>query len=211
MATKEQRLELRIDVLDKENQRAQALPGLMPSKLIEAILQEFRGDLDYLGTTVDDYDLQVAASQSPLDYQKPLSEQLDEGERLTLIERTVPIPVGAQRLAQRVYLREQISGKVFKLNWVPAIIGRADRSLNDEHLLAVDLGELLRGSRVSRRHAQIVEDHGQLFLEVLADNPTYLRREELTTEVGHERTALQAGDVIIFERSAIALQVIIKG
>ncbi|MCB0108628.1 MAG: hypothetical protein KDE53_22060, partial [Caldilineaceae bacterium] len=166
MATKEQRLELRIDVLDKENQRAQALPGLMPSKLIEAILQEFRGDLDYLGTTVDDYDLQVAASQSPLDYQKPLSEQLDEGERLTLIERTVPIPVGAQRLAQRVYLREQISGKVFKLNWVPAIIGRADRSLNDEHLLAVDLGELLRGSRVSRRHAQIVEDHGQLFLEV---------------------------------------------
>ncbi len=48
------RLDLRIDVFEKANQRALAMPNLTPPELIEAILLEFR-ELEYLSNKPADY------------------------------------------------------------------------------------------------------------------------------------------------------------
>src|SRR4051794_13498377 len=91
----QQRIELKIDLLDRTNQRALALPTITSNELIAAILQEF-DEVDYLGKSADDYVLYKVEDNSALDASLPLSQQVAANARLVLKERELEIPSGAQ-------------------------------------------------------------------------------------------------------------------
>jgi len=206
------RLELFINLPGQGRQRALALASITPAELVDAVLQEFRGELEYLSDSVADYRLVRAADHAPLDDGAPLAAQVTDGDDLALEERPREVPQGARPLSKPVYLREQATGMVFRLAWLPAIIGRPDDNLPDNEMLAVNLAPLVSGARVSRRHAQIVEDGGQLFVESLArQNPTIVRAAAGNeTRVEDGRVPLSDGDVIYLERSKLALKVIVR-
>jgi hypothetical protein len=209
MAEKQQRLELRIDLLDRTNQRAQALPSLTATELITAILEEF-DEVDYLGNSSDDYVLYRKEDNALLDASIPLNQQLAPNAHLLLKDKEVSLPSGGRRCTQAAYLREMKTGTVYKLNWLPAFIGRPDKSQPHNSLLCVNLEAHPSGVRVSRRHACITGEKGTFYIEGLSNNPTLLRRDTVTTKVTTEKQALQDGDQIVLGRSDITLKFILR-
>jgi len=210
MSTNQARLELHIDVFEKKEQRALALPNLKPPELVEAILQEFR-ELEYLSSTPSDYLLLKAADKTPLNNDGDLQQQVGNAGRLILVENRPAPPKDTRRPAQEIYLREQASGKVYKLNWLPAIIGRPDKNQPYNDRLAVNLEPHPAGLRVSRRQALITEENGQYFIESMSRNPTAIKTgEDKTIIVDSGKQPLQPGDIIFLERSNIALKFIVR-
>lgn len=210
MAANQNRLEVRIDIFEKTNQQALALPNLTPPQFIEAIIQEFR-ELEYLSDSPAEYQLRKAQDRSSLTEDQPLGEQIKPGERLILVENGVSLPADTKPPSQPVYLREQSTGKVYKLNWLPALIGRPDKSQAHNEWIAVNLDSYKTGLRVSRRQAQISEENGQFFIESLSSNPTALKRGNgAIVPVSSGKQSLRHGDIIYFERSNIALKFIAR-
>ena len=210
MSGSKKRLELRVDVFEKTDQLALPLPSLTPPEFVEAILQEFR-ELEYLSDSPSDYQLLKADDQSPLVAEEKLNQQLNNGGRLVLVEDDAPLPDNTKRPSAPIYLREQVTGKVYKLHWLPSIIGRPDKNqaLNDQ--VAVDLEQYKTGLRVSRRHAQITEKDGQYFIHSMSRNPTAIKDSEGNMmPVTEEKRPLHNGDIIHLERSNIALKFIIR-
>jgi hypothetical protein len=208
----EKRLNLLIDVFELTNQPALALPELTPPQLIDAILQEFQ-ELEYLGSSAADYRLLQAGDGKPLVGNLPLARQLSGERRLVLAEKAADAPpaeLGLKPPEANIYLKEMNSGQVFKINWLPAIIGRPDRK-QLQSFVAVDLSGLETGLLVSRRHAKIIGAGDRFFIESMSHNPTRLRDEHDRTHlVTSERQPLHPGDVIILERSKIALKFIAR-
>jgi hypothetical protein len=204
------RLEIRIDVLDQPNQLAQPLADLTPPELVAGILQEFR-EIEYLGIDPGDYYLLRSADSAELNPTVELAKQIGAEPHLQLIERPVAVPQGAQRIDDKLYLREDQSGRVYRLAWVPAIIGRSDPALPADNLVAANLESLPTGLRVSRRHIRITHEGGQYYAESLSSNPATLRRAAGgATPLGRTRQALAAGDVLYLDRSEIALKFIVR-
>lgn len=207
-AMSDDRIEVKIDIFDKPEQVALVLKKLTVQELLGEILQEFREDFAFLD--VDNpgfYEIYPKDRDVALDVAKSLSSQVKHGAALVLRERPFPIPTGAKPMKQTVYLKEMQTQKVFKLGWLPAIIGRPDAAMNDDHLLAVNLQTFSTGLRVSRRHAQIVERSGKLYLESLSQNPTCVGDRTLTEG---DRYPLNPDDEIILEKGNITLKVIIR-
>ncbi|MCB8977455.1 MAG: FHA domain-containing protein [Ardenticatenaceae bacterium] len=211
MSTNQKRFDLRIDIFERKAQWAKPLPTLKPAELVEAILQEFQ-EVEYLSKSATDYYLaQVEDETAVLQEDVSLQEQLPNESRLQLREVERPLPKGTSRPSQAIYVRELVSGKVYKLNWLPAIIGRPDKNQPNDDWIAVDLESYKTGLRVSRRHAQITEQNGRYFIESLSRNPTLLKDAEGNVEtVGDEKRPLQHGDTIQLERSNIALKFIVR-
>ena len=210
MSTNQKRLDLRIDVFDKLAQWAKPLPTLRPPELVDAILQEFQ-ELEYLSDASDDYYLVQAENEAALLQEDvPLQQQVVNESRLKLLEVERPLPPGTKPPSQAVYLRDVANGKVYKLHWLPAIIGRPDKNQPHDDRIAVDLESYKTGLRVSRRHAQMTEQNGRYFIESLSRNPTTVKNEAGTEEVGDKKRPLQHGDLIQLERSNIALKFIIR-
>lgn len=204
------RLELFIDVLELEKQRALVLPGLKVGELIGAILSEFT-ELEHLGGSPEAYQLLKKADRTPLVNTVPVAEQAQPKEALVLVEYQTPLPPGATRISRQAYLREQSSGQVYQLHWQPALIGRPDRNQQQGELLAINLESHSTGLRVSRRHAKITEINGRFFIESMSGNPTLI-----TNEAGKKETVeqtpqeLQDGDIIVLERSNISLKLLLR-
>lgn len=210
MSSTPSRRTLRIDVFEHQNQRALALFSLTPTALVSAIVQEFR-DIEYLSDNPADYQLCKGNAQAPLADETTVA-QLAQDERLTLVETAQPVPNGAQRPPRPIYLREQQSGKVYKLHWCPAILGRPDSTQPHNDWLAVNLESYPSGLRVSRRHACIVEKADQYFVYSLSPrNPTYHQtaagHRTLLTEAHHP---LQHGDTLFLEGSELTLKFLIR-
>lgn len=211
MSNNTTRTEVFIDVLHLRGQHAQVLDAISPMELVEAVLQEFRSELEYLGDTADGYRLVRSDDHTPLDEATPIGKQLQSGDHLTFEERDVPLPLGARQLSKPVYVRDEAGGKVFRLTWQPAIIGRPDPSLEGNELLAINLEAERAGPRVSRRHAQIVEESDQFFIESLSQNATVVRDATgAESPVAGKRTRLNSGDVIYLKSSKIALKFIVR-
>ena len=210
MSTNQKRLDLRIDVFEKPAQWAKPLPTLKPPELVDAILQEFQ-ELEYLGDTSADYYLVSADNEAALlQEDEPLVPQVANESRLKLLEVERPLPPGTKRPSQAIYLRDVANGQVYKLHWLPAIIGRPDKNQPHDDRIAVDLESYQTGLRVSRRHAQITEQNGRYFIESLSRNPTTVKNDEGTEDVGDKKRPLQHGDLIQLERSNITLKFIVR-
>lgn len=213
MGAGKDRLELTIDVLELPPQRAAALWTLSPQEVIAAALQEFR-ELEQLGIDPGDYQLLDVQSGAPLD-EKPLDALFAKDAKavhLKLAEKPVAVPRGAQPAPAPLYLREQATGRVYRIGWLPAIIGRPDRTLPDNQLLAVNLDALPTGLRVSRRHVRLSEQSGQYFVQRMSGNPTVLRRTtgETINLLDASRTPIDHGDMIVLERSQITLKFLVQ-
>jgi hypothetical protein len=213
MSANPSRIELLIDIFDQTSQRAQVLPTITPAEFIRAILQEF-AELAYLGDDPANYHLCKLPDHSPLVADSVLGEQVRAGDPLVLQENTALLPTGTARPSRPLYLREPGTGKVFPIQWLPAIIGRKDTSQPDHEQVAVDLAKFPTGARVSRRHALLSEEDGQLSVASLADNPTEIKlannAEGESLPVTAEKMALAPGQRIHLKRSGIDLLVIVR-
>ncbi len=204
------RLEVQIDVLDRPNQRALPLADLTPPELVVAILQEFR-DIEYLGIDGTDYCLLRSEDGTELDPTSELGEQLGAKPHLRLVERLLKVPSSAQRVEESLYLREEASGRVYRLAWLPAVVGRSDATLKGDELVAANLESLPTGLRVSRRHIRVMREGGQYYAECMSSNPASLRRAiGGTAALGRTRQPLASGDVLFLDRSEIALKFIVR-
>jgi len=204
------RLTLKIDVFEEKEQTAVALSGLTPPELIKSILQEFR-ELSYLNESPDEYALLKADDDTPLDDEMAIGYQLRDDDRLIMVEKERPLPSGTACPSHSIYLRDQTVGTVYKLHWLPAIIGRPDKNQSHDDWLAVNLERHKAGLRVSRRHLEITEESGRYFVSGTPRNPTTIKGvdggEMLVME---EKRPLHNGDVIHLERSNIALKFIVR-
>ncbi len=204
------RLEITVDVFEAKNNRALIVPQLTPREMIASILDEFRS-LAYLSQMPDSYALLRARDGLVLDEASPLGQQLKPGERLILAEYQPELPKETLQPSRHAYLREEASGEVYKLHWLPAIIGRVDASLSDNDRVAVDLAAHQRGLRVSRRHAQIIEENGRFFIESLSQNATTIRDSQgRETALNSGALPLEPGDIVSLDQSQIALQLIVR-
>lgn len=211
MSSKQSRIDLRIDVMDLRDQHALVLPALKPPELVGAILAEFHGDVEYLGENPAEYRLVRAADGAALDGETPVGKQAADGDRLALHEVDLAAPADSRPLSQNAYLRELASGRVYKLRWQPAIVGRRSEDAPANELLSVDLGGYPTGLRVSRRQVSITEKDGQFFVENLSKNPVSVRRgEETTLPIETRAQRILPGDVIDLERSDIQLRFIVR-
>ncbi len=210
MSANQARLELLIDVFEHAAQRAIALPTLLPTELVAAVIAEFQ-EIEFLGSDPARYQLINSATRAALNEQVGVGKQLAAGGRLALVEREEPLPPGTQPPSRPIYLRDQSSGTVYKLGWQPAIIGRTDATQQDNQQIAVNLSTHDAGQRVSRRHARIVESKGQFYVEQLAENPTIVKNAQgATTRVERDRCRIQNGDTLMLENSQIALKFIVR-
>ena len=213
MSGQQKRIELTVDVFEKKQQRARALPALKPPELIQAILQEFR-ELEYLGNDPAHYRLFTSARDKALESDLEMAGQLPTDRRLVLQERELAgdeMPDGTNRPSRPLYLREVASGAVYRLHHVPAIIGRPDQNQPRDDWLAVNLQPYKSGLRVSRRQAVIVEEEGRFYISSLSRNPTLIRRESgEVVPVNEQRHPIDSGDLVILERSRIMLKVLVR-
>lgn len=212
MNTKQPRLELWVDVFDVVKQRASVSPKCMPTQLIGAVLSEFRADVPYLGAIPAHYRLLRADTLSPLDADAALGQQLRSGERLIVCENDVVLPPGTQPPVQPIYLREDHTGRVYALRWLPAVIGRSSAEEPEADRLAVDLAAYPAGARVARRHVRLLEENGQWWVELLKANPVSLvQADDHVVDLSPGvRQAIHEGDVILFVRSDIRLRFVVR-
>ncbi len=210
MSTAQSRLEVMIDVFENKNNRALIVPQLTVRELIEAIVQEFNA-LGYLSAAPAGYSLARGRDGGRLDPATPLGQQVKAGERLVLVEDEPRLPEGTRRPSRHAYLRDETSGKVYKLHWCPAIIGRPDANLPHNDRIAVDFAAHDHSIRVSRRHAQISEENGRFFIESLSPNPTTLKDAQGRETALNGRTLpLEHGDIVSLDQSQIALKFIVR-
>jgi hypothetical protein len=206
-------LELRIDVFDQLNQRAQVLAELRPPELISAILEEFGDELDYLGGDPDAYWLRKARENERLDDEQPLADLVRTGEHLVLEETEPDLPDNTHRPPQPIYLQDGTTQHAYKIPWLPAIIGRPDPELPENELVAVDLSTHQGGSRVSRRHLRLWEENGEYYVQAASANPASLVRDkdlEIPVPSGGGKERLTAQDIIRLDRSDITLKFIVR-
>ena len=147
----------------------------------------------------------------PLDERVPLGQQIKPNERLRLVEAEPVLPPGTQRPTKHAYLRDDATGKVYKLRWCPAIIGRPDSGLPHNDRIAVNLAQHERGMRVSRRHAQITEQTGRFYIEGLSENQTTIKDAQgRATMLDGRPLPLDHGQIVSLDQSQIELKFIIR-
>jgi hypothetical protein len=207
MSSATSRRRLRIDIFDQHAQEARVLPHLTPPQLIAAILQEFQ-EVEQLSTSPADYQLVKVVDQLPLDETRPIGEQLRDDDAVRLVEREPALPTGTGRPADAIYLREQGANRVYKLHWLPAIVGRHDSTQADDARVAVDLAAYKSGLRVSRRQVEISAAGDSYAVRSLSPrNPTLLAKADGTvTTLTPEQTPLQPGDGLVLERSGLTFK-----
>lgn len=165
-------IDVRINVFEHTGQHAKIRRTLTVNELIEEILKEF----DDIGEkTTEKYKLQLKGLERPLNPQLSM-EQLDiqPQDEFTLgyAQQVIRQMLDPQHYAT---LREESTGKVFDIQWHPAIIGRPSTEVNHNIMLAVNMQLIPTGMTISRKHAQINYANGSFYVEALAENnPTYV-------------------------------------
>jgi hypothetical protein len=202
-----------VDIFDQIEQHAQVLPGSSPAEFIEAILDEFKSEIEYMGFPPAAYQLVRKSSGNPLDNDRPIGQQIGDGEGLIFQERSQPPPEGASALEQQVYLREETSQSLYRIHWHPARLGRkADP-------LLVPIEQMLTASTnaLSRHQADLVEVDGQLYIdhasasistiiETAAGQRTTLAIRGQQGAAASRRHALSHRDTITFGNAPAGIQ-----
>jgi len=214
MASPPDYLEVNIDVFEQKNQRAQVVPELSPAELVNAILEEFGDDLDYLGSDAAQYQLRKADAPGGLDNSLSVGEQLSPGDRLVLEELEPTVPNGTEPASVPIYLQDVAGHRSFRIGFLPAYVGRQDTNLAGNDLVAVDLSTASGGSNVSRRHLKLWEESGEFWVQAASNNPAAVVRTD-RTEVAvaqpPQKTPLRSLDVIRLDRSGLTLKFIVRG
>ncbi len=216
MSITDERLRLTVDVFDQLAQQARPLPSLTVQEFVAAILTEFQADFAHLGSEATQYYLTRVEPSSgditTLQGDELLAQQVQDGDHLVFCEKKQVSSTASTAPHHAIYLREQSQSRVFPLQWLPALIGRPHYDQPDAPAPAVDLSGYPTGLRVSRRHAQIVEEGGRYYVESLSPtNPMALRDTAGNRiRLQEQKQLLQDGDTIILENSEIQLQFLVR-
>jgi len=165
------RMTVFIDIFQERQQEARVLRELRPEALVSAIVKEFRG-LELLGTDPARYQLVRLDDGTPLDEDRPMDQQSGRIDRLQLVDRPAAPPPSALRILRPVYLRELERGRVYRLDWQPAMIGRRQQARDDQTPLAVNLADHPARDFISKQHVQLIEQGERLMAESLTSKPT---------------------------------------
>jgi len=171
----EEYLEIRLDIFEHRAEPVRVRKTLKISELIDEILKEFD---DIPSESPQGYEICIKGSKKPIPRHFTLS-QADIQPQDELILEYEPQNDPRDRLSehQRAYLRDEGDGRIYSLEWSPALIGRPSKTAEQNILLAVNLQHHPHGMTVSRRHAQITLENGRYFLQALSeDNPTVLNK-----------------------------------
>jgi pSer/pThr/pTyr-binding forkhead associated (FHA) protein len=193
----EEFVEISIDVLEIQGQRAKVRRTLTIDGLKDEIFREFEID----SSTREAYALLIKGGDRPINPHMTLT-QLDAQPHdefvLTYTRRSVR---NALQKEEIVYVVEESTQSVFEIQWQPAVIGRPDIDPEHNLLLAINLESLPNGKKISRAHAQITFSAGHYYIESLnAKNPTTLNNE---VEPLDRRRELHDGDKIHLTNNAL--------
>lgn len=190
-------LELTIRLFDEHQQeRAQVRKAITVEALIQEILHEFS---ELNRETTETYALYREGDPHPIPRDRKI-QSLDLQPHDVLVFGWLKF-TGRQFLEapQAILRNDKNRSQVFPLQWQPALIGRPDSGALHNELLAVNVETLAGGMHVSRRHAQIIQENGQYYLESLAaTNPTYINETQVLLT---EKRPLRMGDKIRLGRS----------
>jgi len=196
-------IELTIDVFNEVGQHAGVLRSLTVEDLIDEILQEF-GELAQGNR--QSYALSLKGATKPLVRHQTLTAQgvRAQDELVFGWAQAAHAPGrGGVTESRKAALREGMTGRIFPIDWQPAVIGRPHSNPAMNKLLAVNLDYLPTSRRVSRRHAQITEENGRYYVESLSTtNPIFLNYENTPLQ---GKRPLQSGDRIRLGGSNIVL------
>jgi pSer/pThr/pTyr-binding forkhead associated (FHA) protein len=170
-------IDVKIDVFEHADQRARVLESLTPAGLIQEILKEFD---DITADAPEKYAIYLKGMERPLTPTSTMAE-LDIQPQDTLVFDYIRQAI-RQMLEPKDYafLREESTGKVYDIQWQPAVIGRPDSDVGHNIILAVNVQLLPDAMTVSRKHAQITFSEGHYFIEPLAEhNPVFLNNKEI--------------------------------
>jgi pSer/pThr/pTyr-binding forkhead associated (FHA) protein len=193
-------IDVKIDVFEHADQRARVLENLTPADLIVEILKEFD---DITSDAPEKYAIYLKGVDRPLTSTYTL-EQLDIQPHDELVFDYVRQPI-RQMLDSKDYaiLREETTGKVFDIQWQPAIIGRPDSDAGHNIILAVNVRLFPNGMTVSRKHAQITFSEGHYYVEPLAEhNPVFLNSKEIPL---NSRREIKNNDKLAIGRNQITM------
>jgi hypothetical protein len=164
---------------DSQGELAKVRQTITVDTLIQEILNEFRNELDL--ETPETYGLYRENDPHPLSRSLQIGElDLRPQDELTFRRLRFTGREDIQGKQIPVLRNTQDRSLRFHITWQPALIGRPDSYALHNKLLAVDVEPLPGGLLISRRHAQIIQDGENFFLERLSNrNPTYLNEREI--------------------------------
>lgn len=186
-------IEIRLDVFEHVGQRARVMKSLKVGELIDEVLKEFD---DVPSESPERFALYLKGNKRPLAKEhtliqadiQPQDELVFEYVRQDIREMLEP--------QQYAFLRDEETGRLYGIEWTPAIIGRPTNEAEHNIMLAVNLQVHPQGMTVSRKHAQIVLVDGNYYLEILTDsNPTTLNNKILSVQT---MAKIHHDDVILF-------------
>lgn len=170
-------IELKFDIFEYAGQRAEVRKTLQVKTLIEEILREFD---DIPTASHETYALYLKGTEDPLDEDKTLTElDIQPHDELVFdhLRKFIRRMLDPKDYA---FVVEENTGKIFDIQWQPAIIGRPSTDMDHNIMLAVNLQLLPDGITISRKHAQITCSDGRYFIEALAENnPVYLNGKQI--------------------------------
>lgn len=198
-------IDIKIDIFEHVGQRARVRKSITVMMLIEEILKEFD---DIVADTPSKYVLYLKGTEQPLppnatleklDIQ-PQDELVFDYARQTLRQMLPPANYAA--------LREETTGKIFDIQWQPAVIGRPSTDMDHNLTLAVNMQLIPNGMTVSRRHAQITFSKGRYYIEALAEyNPVFLEGKEIPVNTPRE---IKHGDRLAIGRKQIPFTFLVR-
>jgi pSer/pThr/pTyr-binding forkhead associated (FHA) protein len=193
-------IDVKINVFEHTGQRASIKKSLLVKTLIEEILKEF----DDIGSdSVDKYTLKLKGIERALDPSLTMTQlDIQPHDELTLgyVQQTLREMLDP---ADYATLKEVTTGKVFDIQWTPAIIGRPSTEVNHNILLAANMQLVPTGMTISRKHAQITFSNGTYYIEPLStNNPTILNGKEIPFNSYRE---IHSGDKITFGQQQVTM------
>lgn len=193
-------IDIKIDVFEHTSQRAQVRKNLTVSMLIEEILKEFD---DVSADSPGKYALYLKGSNRALSRTLTLT-QLDIQPQDELVfnygQRSSHQMLMTSNYAM---LRDTTTGRIYQIQWQPALIGRPTNEADHNINLAVNLQTHPKGQTISRKHASITCAQGRYFIEPLADkNPTAVNGHPVPFRSIKE---IRSGDIITVGRDGLQL------
>jgi len=160
-------IDVKLDVFEHVGQRARLRKSLTVSGLIEEILREFD---DIAADSPEKYTVFLKGTDRPLNAGSTMT-QLDLQPQDELVFEYVRQNIRRMLNPENyAFLRDEDNGRVYDLQWQPAVIGRPTNEAEHNIMLAVNLQLHPKGLTVSRKHAEITFSDGHYFIEPLAEN-----------------------------------------
>jgi pSer/pThr/pTyr-binding forkhead associated (FHA) protein len=193
-------IDVKLDVFEHVGQRARLRKSLTVSGLIEEILREFD---DIAADTPEKYAVFLKGMDRPLNAGSTLTElDLQPQDELVFeyVRQNIRRMLNPEDYA---FLRDEESGRVYDLQWQPAVIGRPTNEAEHNIMLAVNLQLHPKGLTVSRKHAEITFSERRYYLEPLADNNPVAVNGQLIPP--NTRRELKHGDKLTIGRNNLVL------